>query len=133
MHSNGWVRRHPPASGVALFMLAAGKPDGAFGWMLVVRELGLLARELGRKDELCGELQRAREIETQLSRELEHVRGMLESERPSPTPLDSETAAAAEARQALAPPPAPLAEPADQAEAVRRLIDPTRKRPRRQR
>jgi hypothetical protein len=133
-HAQQRVGRHGArGSGLALFILAAGKPDGAFGWMLVARELGLLARELGRTHELHGELQRAREIETELSRELDQVRAMLESERPSPTPLDSEAAAAAEARQALARPPARSAEPTHEAEAVRRLLDSNRKRPRRQR
>ena len=126
-------RQRARASGLALFILAAGQPDGAFGWMLIARELGLLARELDRTHQLRGELQRAREIETELSRELEQVRAMLESDLPSPTPLDRETAAAVKARQALAPPPARSTEPTDEAEAVRRLLDSTRKRPRRQR
>ncbi len=95
--------------------------------MLVGRELGLLARELRRAHELRGELQRAREIETDLGRELE-------TERPSPTSLDSETAAALHAREPLAPAAARPAEPTtDEAEAVRRLLDSTRKRARRQR
>jgi hypothetical protein len=101
--------------------------------MLVARELGLLARELRRTHELRGELQRAREIETELGRELEHVRATLEGERPSPTPLDSETATALETRQALAPPPARPGEPAGDVEAMRRLIEPTRNPPGRQR
>ena len=52
-------RQGARASGLALFILAAGQPDSAFGWMLVAREFGLLARELRRTHELRGELQRA--------------------------------------------------------------------------
>jgi hypothetical protein len=33
---------------LALLMLAAGRPDNAVGWLLVCRELGLLAGEIGR-------------------------------------------------------------------------------------
>jgi hypothetical protein len=35
------------ASGLALLMLAAGRSDSAVGWLLVCRELGLLAGEIG--------------------------------------------------------------------------------------
>jgi hypothetical protein len=34
------------------YILAAGKPESAFGWLLVCRELGLLAREVGRAHEM---------------------------------------------------------------------------------
>jgi hypothetical protein len=54
----------PRASGPALFMLAAGRPDRAVGWLLVRRELGLLAGEIGRVHRVRGELHRASEIET---------------------------------------------------------------------
>jgi hypothetical protein len=53
-------RQRARASGLALFILAAGQPDGAFGWMMIARELGLLARELDRTHQLRGELQRGR-------------------------------------------------------------------------
>jgi hypothetical protein len=36
------------SSGLALFILAAGKPDSAVGWLIVSREIALLASELGR-------------------------------------------------------------------------------------
>ena len=36
------------ASGLALFMLAAGKPDSAVGWLIVSREIAPSPRELGR-------------------------------------------------------------------------------------
>jgi hypothetical protein len=64
-----------------------------FGWLLG-REFGLLARELGRAHEMRGELQRAREIETALGRELEQLRRTLESSNPKPAAaLDPETVA----------------------------------------
>jgi hypothetical protein len=54
------------ASGLALFMLAAGKPDRPVGWTIVAREIALLASELGRVHLARGELARAQEIETEL-------------------------------------------------------------------
>ena len=53
----GAAERPPSrASGLALFMLAAGRPDSAVGWLLVCRELGLLAGEIGRVHRARGEL-----------------------------------------------------------------------------
>jgi hypothetical protein len=126
------VRRPPSrASGLALFMLAAGRPDSAVGWLLVCRELGLLAGEIGRVHRARGELQRAHEIETELHGELEQIRARLDADRPDsgPVELDAETEAARRAREPLGP--AARAAPqrpvdADDVEAVRRLIDPTR-------
>jgi hypothetical protein len=126
------------ASGLALFMLAAGRPDSAVGWLLVCRELGLLAGEIGRVHRACGELQRAHEIETELHGELEQIRARLNAGRPDPGPveLDTETEAARRAREPLGPatreaPERPV--DVDDVEAVRRLIDPTRRRRPRQR
>ena len=89
------LARRPPsrASGLALFMLAAGRPDSAVGWLLVCRELGLLAGEIGRVHRARGELQRAHEIETDLHGELEQIRARLDADRPDPGPveLDAET------------------------------------------
>jgi len=83
------------ASGLALFILAAGKPDSTFGWLLVCRELALLARELGRAHQLRGELQRAPEIEATLGGEIEAVRSTLESQHSeSAAPLDPNAATA---------------------------------------
>ena len=67
------------ASGLALMMLAAGRPENPVGWMLVCRELGLLATEIGRVHRARGELDRAQEIETHVHGELERVRAGLEA------------------------------------------------------
>jgi len=123
------------ASGLALLMLAAGRPDSAVGWLLVCRELGLLAGEIGRVHRARGELQRAEEIETDLRRELEQIRARLDADRPDagPVELDAEAEAARRAREPLGP--ATLEAPqgpvdVSDVEAVKRLIDPTRRRPR---
>jgi hypothetical protein len=65
-------------------MLAAGRPDSAVGWLLVCRELGLLAGEIGRVHRARGELQRAHEIETDLHVELEEIRERIDADRPEP-------------------------------------------------
>ena len=131
------LARRPPsrASGLALFMLAAGRPDSAVGWLLVCRELGLLAGEIGRVHRARGELQRAHEIETDLHGELEQIRTRLDADRPDPGPveLDAESEAARRVREPLGPatreaPQRPA--DGDDVEAVKRLIDPTRRRPR---
>lgn len=126
------------ASGLALFMLAAGRPDSAVGWLLVCRELGLLAGEIGRVHRARGELQRAHEIETDLHGELEQIRARIEADRPEPVAveLDAEAEAARRARDPLGPatrqaPERPAA--VDDVDAVKRLIDPTRRRRPRQR
>jgi len=126
------------ASGLALFMLAAGRPDSAVGWLLVCRELGLLAGEIGRVHRARGELQRAHEIETDLHGELEQIRARIEADRPEPVTveLDAEAEAANRAREPLGPatrqaPERPAA--VDDVDAVKRLIDPTRRRRPRQR
>ena len=66
-------------------MLAAGRPDSAVGWLLVCRELGLLASEIGRVQCSRGELQRAHEIETDLDREPEDIGTRIEA-IPHPPP-----------------------------------------------
>jgi hypothetical protein len=126
------------ASGLALFMLAAGRPDSAVGWLLVCRELGLLAGEIGRVHRARGELQRAHEIETDLHGELEQIRARLDADRPDPgsVELDAEAEAARRVREPLGPatreaPQRPA--DGDDVEAVKRLIDPTRRRRPRQR
>ena len=119
-------------------MLAAGRPDSAVGWLLVCRELGLLAGEIGRVHRARGELQRAHEIETDLHGELEQIRARIEADRPEPAAveLDAEAEAARRARDPLGPatrqaPKRPAA--VDDVDAVKRLIDPTRRRRPRQR
>jgi hypothetical protein len=121
-----------------MFMLAAGRPDSAVGWLLVWRELGLLAREIGRVHRARGELDRAREIETDLHAELEEIRARIDADRPDPATveLDAETETARRAREPLGPPTRQAPErPAevDDVDAVKRLIDPTRRRRPRQR
>ena len=63
-------------------MLAAGKPDSAVGWLIVSREIALLAAELGRVHRARGELERAQQIETELGAELAQIEAALERERP---------------------------------------------------
>ena len=130
------------ASGLALFMLAAGRPDSAVGWLLVCRELGLLAGELGRVHRARRELDRAREIETDLHEELERIRARLDGDPPEAVELDAETEAAKRAREPLGPAtreaPGRAAEvddvdDVDDVDAVKRMIDPTRRRRPRQR
>ena len=127
--------RRPVArgSGLALFMLAAGKHEGTFGWALVGRELGLLGRELARNHRLRGETQRAEEIETQLLRELEQWRAGTEHGAAPAGPLDPDAKEARRAREPLASPERGATSPAAEAdaEAARRLTDSTRRRPRR--
>ena len=124
------------ASGLALFMLAAGRPDSAVGWLLVCRELGLLAGEIGRVHRARGELERAREIETDLHAELEQIRARIDADRREPVALDAETEAAKRAREPLGPAARQAPErtaDVDDIEAVKRLIDPTHRRRPRQR
>jgi hypothetical protein len=70
------------ASGLELFMLAAGNPDSAVGWLIVAREIALLAGEIGRVHRARGELDRAQQIEIDLSGELAEVQAQLERDRP---------------------------------------------------
>jgi len=117
-------------------MLAAGRPDSAVGWLLVCRELRLLAGEIGRVHRARGELDRAREIETDVYEELEEIRARIDAGRPEAVAveLDAETEAARRAREPLGPATRQAAErtaDVDDVDAVKRLIDPTRRRPRR--
>ena len=118
------------ASGLALFMLAAGTPDSAVGWLIVSREIALLAGELGRVHRARGELDRAQQIESELGDELAQIEAALERERPrTGEVLDAEAQAAKRAREPLPPPtrdPAP--ESAGETEDVKRLINPLRGR-----
>jgi hypothetical protein len=124
------------ASGLALFMLAAGRPDSAVGWLLVCRELGLLAGEIGRVHRARGELDRAREIEAGLHDELEELRARIDGDPPGAVELDAETEAARRAREPLGPatrqaPDRPAVD--DDVDAVKPLIDPAHRRRPRQR
>ena len=119
------------ASGLALMMLAAGQPDNPIGWVLVGREVGLLVREIGRAHRARGELDRAREIESQLHRELEEIRIQIDAEHPASVELDRETEAAKRATAPLDPATRDTRQDTgdgSDVEAVRRVIDPTRGR-----
>jgi hypothetical protein len=119
-----------------LFMLAAGRPDSPMGWLLVCRELRLLASEISRVHRARGELERALEIETDLHGELEQIRARVDAERPESVELDAETEAARRAREPLGPATHQVPErtgDVEGVEAVKRLIDPTRRRRPRQR
>lgn len=121
------------ASGLALFMLAAGKPDSAFGWLIVSRELALLASELGRVHRVRGELQHAQQIESELAAELTQIDASLERERPRAAEvLDADAQAAKRAREPL-PPPArgPEREGAGETEDITRVLGPLPRRRRR--
>jgi MobA/VirD2-like, nuclease domain len=118
------------ASGLALFMLAAGKPNTAVRWTIVAREIALLASELGRVHRARGELDRAQQIETEFGAELAHIEASLEREQPRACEdLDAEAQAARRTREPL-PPPARAPAPPDAGETddVRRVLGPLRRR-----
>jgi hypothetical protein len=100
------------------------------------RELGLLAGEIGRVHHARGEVDRAREIETDLYEELEEIRTRIDAGRPEAVAveLDAETEAARRAREPLGPATRQAPERSadvDEVDAVKRLIDPARgRRPR---
>ena len=122
------------ASGLALFMLAAGKPDAPVGWMIVTREIALLASELSRAHRARGELERARQIESELGAQLAQIELALEHERPQlGENLDAESRTASRAREPQAPPTRnPRRDIVREADDVRRVINPLRgQRPRR--
>jgi hypothetical protein len=115
-------------------MLAAGEPDTPVGWMIVTRELRLLATELGRIHRARGELDRAQQIEAELRGELAQIEARLQHDRPqAKQDLDAEAQAAKRARDVL---PLPAQDPGRQdvgdVDDVKRLINPLRgrKRPR---
>jgi hypothetical protein len=121
------------ASGLALFMLAAGKPDSAVGWMIVSREIALLAGELGRVHRARGDVGRAQQIENELGAELAQIDATQEREQPrTGDVLDTEAQAANRAREPL-PPAArdPEHEGAGETDDLKRLINPLRGRGRR--
>ncbi len=126
------ARRLSRASGLALLMLAAAKPDSAVGWMIAAREISLLGTELGRVHRARGEVDRAQQIETELGAELAQIEASLEGERAtSGEDLDAEARAAKRAREPLSPPARdPAWQSPDNAENVKRLINPLRERKR---
>ena len=129
-HTPAPTKKFSRASGLALFMLAAGKPDTPVGWAIVAREIALLASELGRVHRARGELDRAQQIETELGAELARIEAVLERDQPQAgEDLDAEAQAARRAGDPLPPParapdyPGPL-----DVDEVKRLTDPFRRR-----
>lgn len=115
------------ASGLALLMLAAGRPDSTIGWLIVSREIALLAGELGRVHRARGELERAQEVEAEVGTELAEIEAALERERPGAGQvIDAEALAAKRAREPLAPPVRdPARESASEVEDVKRPVKPS--------
>ena len=118
------------APGLALFMLAAGKPDSAVGWAIVAREISLLATELGRVHRVRGELDRAQQIETELGAELARIEAALERDQPQAgEDLDAEAQAAKRARDPLPPPTRdPGRASSDDGENIKRVLGPLQRR-----
>ena len=118
------------ASGLALFMLAAGNPNTAIGWTIVAREIRMLADELGRLHRTRGELDRAQQIKSELDAELTKINAVLEAgRRQSGEDLDHEAQAAARVREPLPSPARDRGQRSvDEAEDVKRLINPLRGR-----
>jgi hypothetical protein len=133
------ARRAPisRACGMALFILAAGRPDSSVGWLLVCRELERLCQEVGRVHRARGELQRAHEIENDLEGELERISARIAAEQPgrSGTELDAETEAVTQASEPLGPTKRQSVENAvtDEIETITRPIDQSRRGTPRQR
>jgi hypothetical protein len=129
------VPSKPPsrASGLALLMLAAGKPESVTGWMIIAREIALLANELGRVHRARGEHGRAQQIETELGAELARIEVTVKRERtPSGEHLDAEYQTAQRAREPLQPPSrAPGQQGAAKGEDPKRPIGPLKRRRRR--
>ena len=109
-----------------------GNPS-AVGWVIVVREIALLASELGRVHRARGELDCAQQIETELGVELTHIEATLDHAQPrTGANLDAEAQAAMRARAALPSPDRDAGrQSAGESEDVKRLINPLRgRRPR---
>jgi len=114
--------------------MLVGRPDSQVGWLIVCRELGLLAGKIGRVHRARGELDRAREIETDLHAELEGIRSRIDPGRPESVELDAEAEGVKRSREPLGPATRQVPErpvDVDDIDAVRRLIEPaSRRRPR---
>ena len=86
-------RPRPRSSKLALYLLAGARPDSTSGWLMAARQLSLLGRDLARLHQLRGELDRARELETNYATELDQVHEHLTAHTPA-GPADPEVAAA---------------------------------------
>ena len=87
------ARPRPRSSRLALYLLAGARPDSTSGWLMAARQLSLLGRDLARLHQLRGELDRARELETNYATELDRVHEHLTAHTPA-APADPEVAAA---------------------------------------
>jgi len=108
-------------------MLAVGKPDSSVGWMLVAREVTLLAAELARTP--AGEVDRAQRIESASGAEAQ-IEESLEPERPQSRedPRRRNAGPHAHLGAAAAPRRTPAREGAGETDEVNRRINPPRGR-----
>ena len=127
------------ASGLALFMLAAGKPDSAVGWTdrLRARSRCSPASSAACTAPAASSTAPSRSRPTSAPSSCRSARGSTR-DRPEPAvvELDAEAQAAKRAREPLGPATRrrlSAAADVDDVEAVKRLIDPTRRRRPRQR
>jgi hypothetical protein len=89
------ARPRPRSSRLALYLLAGARPDSTAGWFLAARQLSFLGRDLARLHQLRGDLDRARELETNYATELDQVHEHLTAQMPAAAaPADPEVAAA---------------------------------------
>ena len=127
------ARPRPRSSKLALYLLAGARPDSTAGWFLAARQLSLLGRDLARLHQLRGDLDRARELETNYATELDQVHEHLTAQMPAAAaPADPEVAAALAPLKPL-PPLRPSAIDAPQHTPPARRITDTiqdRRRPR---
>jgi hypothetical protein len=125
-------RPRPHSSTLALYLLAGARPDSTAGWLLLARQVSLLGRDLARLHHLRGELDRARELETELAGRLHELRRDL-GPRLRDRPGDPEAAAVIECVLKPLPAGRRAADDAhERAAAARRVIDAERdqRRPR---
>ena len=89
------ARPRPRSSRLALYLLAGARPDSTAGWFLAARQLSFLGRDVARLHQLRGDLDRARELETNYATELDQVHEHLTAQMPAAAaPADPEVAAA---------------------------------------
>lgn len=116
------------SSTLALFLLAGARPDTTAAWFVLARQLSLLGRDLAQLHQLRGEVDRARELETEFASQLRDLHEHLESQSTRP-PADPQATVAIEPVLRPLPPLRQGALDAQQeAAAARRVIDATRDR-----
>jgi hypothetical protein len=120
----------PRSSTLALYLLAGARPDSTAGWFLAARQLSLLGHDLVRLHQRSGDLDRARELETNYATALAQVHEHLTAQTPA-APADREVAAALARVLKPLPPIQPGAPDAQQeAAAAHRVINVAQDRPR---